>query len=81
MPFPVDERGAKYSTCFPLLSVLYSMGFCSLYYCTLEQTLLSYSVFGKGQSAVLGCASFCVPQIKGTKAEATENIFHRTDLS
>lgn len=59
MHFPVDERQAKYSTSFPLLSVfLFSMGFCSLYYCTLEQALLSYSVFGKGQSAVLGCASF-----------------------
>lgn len=82
MHFLVDERGAKYSSCFPLLSVLLcSMGFCSLYYSTLEQALLSYSAMGKGQSAVLGCASFCMPQIRGTKAEATENILHRTDLS
>lgn len=82
MHFLVDERGAKYSSCFPLLSVLpCSMVFCSLCYGTLEQVLLSYSFKGKGQSAILRCASFCVPQIRGTKAEATETIFHGTDLS
>lgn len=77
MHFPVDMKGAKYFTFFPLLSVpLCSMGFCSLYYSTLEQALLSYSVItGKG---TVCCPRVCfllhLSQIRGIKAEAREHF-------
>lgn len=83
MHFPVDMKGAKYFTFFPLLSVpLCSMGFCSLYYSTLEQALLSYSV-------ITGKGTVCCPRVcfllrasdqgdksRGQRTFFTEQICH-----